>query len=446
MSPTSSFWRSLFRLIHIYAGIFIAPFIFVAAFTGLLYAITPQLEQFIYKDALNVQPLNNEIYSLSQQIESARKVMPATAKITEVRPSPSPVQTTRVIFSDHTHHLNNEAIFIDPYTLSVKGQLAVYGTSGVLPLRTFLDQLHSNLLLGKWGRFYSELAASWLGFLTLSGLYSWWKRRSNFKNRQTNKNHLLKWHSSIGLALLPLLLFIAITGLTWSQWAGDNIRIARQWLNWQTPTLTTSLNQISLPEMSHHEHHEMIMETPNLDIMPTEFDSVLAIAQANGINSTEIQIKPPVAENQAWTVAEIQRKWPTQADSIAIDMHEHKVIDKLAFKDYSLVAKLTRWGVDAHIGVLFGWVNQLILVLYALGLCVMIVYAYKAWFKTSNVKLTTHHFINQTLFVWKHATTQQRIITTLMLAILGLSLPIFGFSLVITLFILLIKKQLPLKA
>ncbi|MGM7340816.1 hypothetical protein ACOI3M_13215, partial [Acinetobacter baumannii] len=27
MSPTSSFWRSLFRLIHIYAGIFIAPFI-----------------------------------------------------------------------------------------------------------------------------------------------------------------------------------------------------------------------------------------------------------------------------------------------------------------------------------------------------------------------------------------------------------------------------------
>ncbi len=74
MSPTSSFWRSLFRLIHIYAGIFIAPFIFVAAFTGLLYAITPQLEQFIYKDVLNVQPLN-QIYPLSQQIESARKVM-----------------------------------------------------------------------------------------------------------------------------------------------------------------------------------------------------------------------------------------------------------------------------------------------------------------------------------------------------------------------------------
>ncbi len=57
-----------------------------------------QLEQFIYKDALNVQPLNNEIYPLSQQIESAREVMPVTAQITEVRPSPSPVQTTRLFF------------------------------------------------------------------------------------------------------------------------------------------------------------------------------------------------------------------------------------------------------------------------------------------------------------------------------------------------------------
>ncbi|SSS10874.1 putative iron-regulated membrane protein [Acinetobacter baumannii] len=138
--------------------------------------------------------------------------------------------------------------------------------------------MHSNLLLGKWGRFYSELAASWLGILTLTGLYSWWKRRQNFKITQTRKNYLLKWHSSIGLTLLPLLLFIAITGLTWSQWAGDNIRIARQWLNWQTPTLATTLNNAPLPKMSHDEHkehHGMVMETSNLEIMPTEFDSVL---------------------------------------------------------------------------------------------------------------------------------------------------------------------------
>lgn len=63
----------------------------------------------------------------------------------------------------------------------------MYGTSGVLPLRTFLDQLHSNLLLGKWGRFIVNLLQVGL-VLTLSGLYSWWKRRSNFKTDKQIKS------------------------------------------------------------------------------------------------------------------------------------------------------------------------------------------------------------------------------------------------------------------
>lgn len=29
------FWQTFFRLLHVYAGIFIAPFIFIAALTGL---------------------------------------------------------------------------------------------------------------------------------------------------------------------------------------------------------------------------------------------------------------------------------------------------------------------------------------------------------------------------------------------------------------------------
>ncbi|RYZ25112.1 MAG: PepSY domain-containing protein, partial [Sphingobacteriales bacterium] len=46
----------LWQLLHRYAGLFIAPFIFVAAFTGMLYAITPALENWLYQDQLTVQP------------------------------------------------------------------------------------------------------------------------------------------------------------------------------------------------------------------------------------------------------------------------------------------------------------------------------------------------------------------------------------------------------
>lgn len=447
MLTQSSFWRSLFRLIHIYAGIFIAPFILFAAITGLLYAITPQFEQAIYKDVLYVESLNQTPHKLSQQIEAAKQVMPKSAQVIEVRPAPSSNQTTRVIFSDPIHDFTSEAVFIDPFTLKAQGHLAVYGTSGVLPFRTTLDQLHINLLLGKWGRFYSELAASWLAILTLTGLYNWLKRRQNLKIRQTKKNRLLRWHSTLGLTLFPLLLIIAVTGLTWSEWAGDNIRVARQWLNWQTPILATSLQTDNLPTVMHHQHHEMPhSENLNLNIVSTEYDTALSIARAHGIDAAQIQIKPPTSGNQAWTVAEIQRKWPTQADSIAIDMEQHKVIDQLAFKDYSLVAKLTRWGVDAHIGVLFGWINQLVLALYAFALCIMIIYGYRAAFKNSNLKLMTTHFVGQSLSVWNRATRSQKIWLILVGIVLGLSLPVFGFSILFTLFIFAMRKYIPSKS
>ncbi|MFW1879141.1 PepSY domain-containing protein, partial [Acinetobacter pittii] len=89
--------------------------------------------------------------------------------------------------------------------------------------------------------------------------------------------------------------------------------------------------------------------------------------------------------------------------------------------DYSLVAKLTRWGVDAPIGVLFGWINQLVLALYAFALCLMIIYAYKAAFKNSTLKLMTTHFVGQSLLIWNGATGSQKIWLILVGIVLGLS-------------------------
>lgn len=51
--------------------------------------------------------------------------------------------------------------------------MTVCGTSGSLPLRTAIDQLHRSLLLGDPGRLYSELAASWLWVAAITGLGLW---------------------------------------------------------------------------------------------------------------------------------------------------------------------------------------------------------------------------------------------------------------------------------
>lgn len=440
MNLNFNFWQIFFRLIHVYAGIFIAPFIFIAALTGLFYAATPQIEQLIYSEILYVDQNHSKIQPLSQQIEIAKQSLSSSAHITEVRPSAAPNQTTRVIFSDPKLKQQNEAVFVDPYTLEIKGQFAVYGTSGLLPFRTTLDHLHRDLLLGNWGRFYSELAASWLAILIFTGLYQWIKRRKILKDKKTNHNRLIQKHSTIGLFLFPLLLFIAITGLTWSEWAGENIRILRQSLSWQTPTLVTSLKAESLPAViMHHGDHVMTPRNPTVHISSGDFDTALAIARQHGIDASQIQIKPPSDVNQVWTVSEIQRRWPTQADSIAIDVQQHQVLDQLYFQDYPLISKLTRWGVDAHIGILFGWMNQLVLIIYALALCSMIIYAYLAWYKRTDLKQTTIQLVGQTIMIWKQAAIKQKIILFFVLSIMGILLPIFGISVLVALVIIIIK-------
>lgn len=438
------FWRDFFVLLHRYAGLFIAPFIFIAALTGLLYVLTPQLEQYVYRDVLYSQPDGHRAGTLTQQIQVAQAQLPPTAQIVAVRPAPTPHDTTRVMYSDQTHQINNQAVFVDPNTLAVKGELGVYGTSGILPLRTQLDRLHRDLLLGEWGRIYSELAASWMGLLALSGLYHWMIRRKNTSGVVSGtRAQLLKWHRWIGLILLPLLLFFSITGLTWSNWAGSNILSLRQALGWQTPSLNTALSGQTATDAhaAHHEHHQgMVMQMHSM-ISAHDFELALKLARSEGISANKIQIRPPAAPNQAWIVEEIDRGWPTQVDSVAIDLQQQRVIDHVDFERFPLVAKLTRWGVDAHMGVLFGWPNQLLLVLFALGLCAAILMAYRAWWKTSNFKQSTIMFSQHSLTIWQKGSMSQRIGLILLLGVTGLCLPIFGLSILVALVLILLRRQ-----
>ncbi|MEB6479392.1 PepSY-associated TM helix domain-containing protein [Acinetobacter vivianii] len=440
MPQQPSYWRNLFRLVHIYAGIFVAPFIFIAAFTGFLYVSSPQLEQYIYKEQLYVHSENRPQQQLSLQVLAAQSVMAESARITELRPAPTSDQTTRVIYADPENKLNNQAVFVNPYTLEVMGQLPVYGTSGVLPLRTLIDQFHSNLLLGDVGRLYSELAASWLAILSLSGLYHWYIRRKHFNQSKTVRNKVLKWHSSIGIVLLPLLLIVAITGLTWSKWTGENIRILRQALNWQTPALVSSITGTHSVDSHAHHHSDMSQMSHQPLIKAEDFDQVLQLARQNGIRSAELQIKPPTTINTAWTVSEIRRRWPTEADSIAIDLRNNKVIDHLHFKDFPIAAKLTRWGVDAHIGILFGWINQLILMIYSLALCSMILLAFWLWSRTFNLKQTTSNFVKQSLQLWATGNIKQRFFLLLSLVILLICLPTLAISIAVAIAFIMLKQ------
>ncbi|KHN49830.1 PepSY-associated TM helix domain-containing protein [Pectobacterium fontis] len=455
---------ALFIRLHFYIGIFVGPFIFIAALTGTLYVLTPQIENRLYSHQLFTESQGTP-HSLAEQIHAAQAGLAyhQDAKLLAIRPAPTAGETTRVMFAlPQLGPSESRAVFIDPVSLENRGSEIVYGTSGILPFRTWLDYLHRELLLGDVGRNYSELAASWLWVAALGGVVIWWStrhsssatKRRKLKNSQTKTartQRLRHWHATMGLSLVLGLLFFSATGLTWSQWAGGNISIARTALGWQTPSIKT---QLAAP-MSHHdvmhghtmammtdehaEHHaSMPMENVG-DYSPILFDEVLATARHAGIDASKIEIRPATQPHRAWTVSEIDRTWPTQVDAVSVNPDTLEIVDKTDFSTFPLAAKLTRWGVDAHMGVLFGLPNQLALAVFGLGLCTMIVWGYRMWWIRRPKSRHDAHPVNTLTATLLVVPIFHRVLIALIALLLAVSLPVMGISLFIFLLIDIVR-------
>lgn len=421
-------WIHLLRRLHFFIGLFVGPFIFVAALTGTLYVATPQLENMLYRDALHGAAVG-ERHSLANQIAVAQRATGGELRLHAVRPALMSGETTRVMFSDPAlAESESRAIFIDPVTLAVKGDMTVYGTSGILPLRQWLDYAHRSLLLGNVGRVYSELAASWMWVAALGGVVLWAltrpKRRVNNRFQNTRRVHV-----TLGWILLAGMLLFSATGLTWSQWAGGNVDKMRAAFGWMTPQVNTQLNGKMAAMDPHAEHHGAMGAMPEAPPASGKtFDAVLAAAQRAGIDASLVEIRPPRSHNRAWTVTEIDRSWPTQVDAVAVDGNSMAILDRTYFADFPLMAKLTRWGVDFHMGILFGLPNQLVLIAFGLALCAAIIMGYRLWW----IKRPMPGNAFQTLFEsWRILPLSGRLTTFIIAILLGLALPVMGASLLI---------------
>ncbi|WP_342668321.1 PepSY-associated TM helix domain-containing protein [Actinoplanes subtropicus] len=364
----------------------VAPFLLVAALTGLAYTFTPQLERIVYAHELTVPNPGGTALPLARQIAVARATHPGGA-LASVRPGTGDA-TTQVDFTSpqlDEEHLHT--VYVNPYTGEVTGRLTTWWAT--TPLKTWFDDLHRNLHLGVLGRYYTEFAASWLWILTLGGVILWWRRRRG--NRTARRlltpdlaakkgvRRTRGWHAATGLWLALGLLILSGTGLTWSRYAGANFTAALDTLNSHTPAVSTALTGTPTTATGGH-HAGMTTPATSSSVDPAAVDAVLATARKAGITGP-VQIGVPPDTATAWTVSQTRNLWPVGRDSIAVDPTTGTVVDRVNFADWPLLAKLTRWGINAHMGTLFGLVNQLLLAALAIGLICVIVWGYRMWWQ-----------------------------------------------------------------
>lgn len=406
--------RPLLLRLHFFAGVLLAPFILIAAITGLLYVLTPQLEEAMYGQQLHV-PATGAQVPLSTQVNVARNALPE-AELKAVRPAGTSTDTTQVIFtSEDLPESYYRTVFVDPHDAEIRGVLDTYGSNQALPLRAWVSELHRGLHLGDLGRIYSELAASWMWVVVLGGLALWFGRRRatrKLRIKPPGRTRVLSWHGLTGAGIAVGLLFLSATGLTWSSFAGDNIAKLRETLSWETPTVAKGLPmRVSFEQSS-----------SRIDI---GYDQVRQVATRHGLTGP-MEITPSEHIGAAYTVQETGRSWPTQQDSVAIHPVTGQITDSVRFADYPLMAKLSRWGVDAHMGLLFGWPNQVALAALMIAAICVIIWGYRMWW----LRRPTRGFGNPpSRGAWRRLPTHLLLVGVLVTIGVGCAVPLLGISL-----------------
>ncbi|WP_246158538.1 PepSY-associated TM helix domain-containing protein [Catellatospora sichuanensis] len=420
----------LLRRMHFYAGLLVAPFLLLAALTGLLYAFTPQIDQIAYHDQLHVDTVATARVPLAQQVTAARQVVPGGTLVAVHLPG-TPDATTKVEFSLPELGDKQRTVYIDPYTAQVRGVLTTW--FGATPVTTWLDQMHANLNLGETGRLYSELAASWLWALVLGGVVLWWRHQ---RGRRTARRLLLperaakgvrrtrSLHAATGIWLAAFLLTLSATGLTWSQYAGANFGALRSALNSDAVPLHTGLDGTTPPDPGGHHGGGTTGGDTGADL-----NAIAAAAATAGLTGPTT-ITPGDA-GQAWTVEQIDNTWPLHKDKIAVHPSTGQVIDAVRWADQPLLSKLTTIGIQVHMGALFGLANQIALALVATGLITVLVWGYRMWWRRRPTRDAARPALGAppARGTWRHLPAPALVLAGSVAVAVGWALPLLGWTL-----------------
>ncbi|MBE7364587.1 PepSY domain-containing protein [Corynebacterium aurimucosum] len=419
--------RSFIQRIHFYGGMFVGPFILIAALTGCLYAMAPTLEKVVYHDVLTVPTVENPL-SLEEQIQAAQHEHP-DMPVTQVWPATTPTDSTRVLVSDESIDESlQRTVFIDPATAKVIGDYPTYSGLGEMPLRRWISSLHESFHLGKVGELYSELAASWLWVMACGGLYMWWIRRrpknkATANTAQQRPKRSARWkatrlHSTVGAWIFIGLLGLSATGITWSGLAGDNVDSLVERMHWKATPINTALHGTTAETHEHtgHEGHEGHGASASTSVA-ADAERVLATGRAEGLTGP-LRLYPPEDAHSAWQVSERWVEWRTTSDALSVDGATGEVIDRQPFSSLPLFSKLSSWGIYLHMGIMFGLPLQIALLALGLATAALVVLGYYMWWKRRPRFLPTAHFS------W--ATTG---LGALFAATVGVFLPLLGITL-----------------
>ena len=421
--------RDTYRMVwrwHFYAGLFVLPIVLILSVTGSIYVFKPQINRWEERSFRGLG--TGGTVSPDRQLMAVLAANPSL-RWTRYRLPEKPGDAAMIQMVDSVGR--QREVYVSPQG-RVLGSLDPEAR-----IEAVVSRIHGSLLLGRWGDWIVELAASWTIVLILTGLYLWWPRpfraagtlwpRLSLRGRPLLKDI----HRSTGFWIAGLVLVMLVSGLPWAgawgtafEWAREEAGLVKGPRDWKVGA-----------SVAHH--HGMASTVATAAPMPLglPLSAFVKKAEAEHMAFPAVVLPPHApqlfgsATGAVWTVKAEPQNRPL-ARQVTYDAATGAETGRSGWADQHLVDRIVNTGVAWHEGQLFGWVNQLIGLLTAIALVAISALGALMWVRRRPAS---------TFGAPERASSPAPHAAIAAMVVLGVLLPLFGASL---LAILLVDRLL----
>ena len=432
-----SYWpnyRAIWRW-HFYAGLFCIPFVIFLSLSGMIYLFSEEIEAIIDRpyDRLAVQGTSR---LPSRHAAAAIQAVPGSRLQSYEIPQQAD-NAVRVVVNDGSAM----RVYVHPETLEVLHQVREESR-----LMRQIFRFHGELMMGDKGSHLVELASSWAIVMILTGLCLWWPR-GPFRTAGVLYPRLFRgsrslWrdlHAVTGVWVSAFALILLVTGLPWAKFWGDGFRSVRKY------TGTAAARQEwdnSSPAAKSPGARTVMGKTANIDtkkagqrrVQPpvdlAALDRIVATVAPLGLPAP-VLVAPPGSRSfgsspKDWTAKSMTPNRPRRVD-LTMEAATGSVVSRSDIADKHLIDRIVGTGIALHEGRLFGWPNQAIGLMTAVGLVLVSISSIALWIRRKRPGSLGAPA--------PHASPQITIGFLTIFVILGSILPLFGLSAVAVLIV-----------
>jgi uncharacterized iron-regulated membrane protein len=400
-------YRTVWRW-HFYAGLFCIPFVLWLSVTGTIFLFHPQIQHWLDRpyDHLSI----TERATANAQVQAALAAVPGSTLDSYELPHSS-TSASQVLVDKGSAQFR---VYVHPQTLAV-----LHIDNEDYRIDTFTSRLHGELLIGKYGSWIVELAASWAVIMILTGLFLWWPREVKGiggvlypRLRQGGRAFWKDVHAVTGIYVSFFALFLLLTGLPWAKGWGGYLKVIRNFSaghmvkqDWTTSSADElaartrrstgasseatgmaamrHMEDMRKPDAGQHAHHVGSWGRHSTTLTgPDAFiaiDKMVATVQPLGL-ANPVLVSPPTQAGGNWTAKSDTRDRPLRVD-LVLDGKTGAVISRTDFRSKPWLDRVIGTGIAAHEGQLFGFANQLVSLFTTVGLFTLSISGLIMWWR-----------------------------------------------------------------